>query len=99
MARIISTATGEQALTFDDVLLQPGHSTVMPGRSGCYKPINQRYFPQSAYSFGGHGYGDGEQTGDCHGAGRWYGGDPSKSNPRLNRRKRCGRSKNLNPAW
>ncbi|MEL6504011.1 MAG: IMP dehydrogenase [Pseudomonadota bacterium] len=30
MAQIISTPTGEQALTFDDVLLQPGHSTVMP---------------------------------------------------------------------
>ncbi|MEL7273537.1 MAG: IMP dehydrogenase [Pseudomonadota bacterium] len=30
MAKIISTPTGEQALTFDDVLLQPGHSTVMP---------------------------------------------------------------------
>jgi IMP dehydrogenase len=32
MARIIETATGAQALTFDDVLLQPGHSTVMPGQ-------------------------------------------------------------------
>jgi IMP dehydrogenase len=32
MAEIISTATGEQALTFDDVLLQPGHSEVMPNQ-------------------------------------------------------------------
>ncbi len=31
MARIIETATGATALTFDDVLLQPGHSEVMPG--------------------------------------------------------------------
>ncbi|KAB0676433.1 IMP dehydrogenase [Aureimonas leprariae] len=31
MARIIETATGALALTFDDVLLQPGHSEVMPG--------------------------------------------------------------------
>ena len=30
MAKIIETATGDLALTFDDVLLQPGHSTVMP---------------------------------------------------------------------
>ncbi len=30
MARIIDTATGELALTFDDVLLQPGASSVMP---------------------------------------------------------------------
>ncbi len=31
MARLIETVTGAQALTFDDVLLQPGHSEVMPG--------------------------------------------------------------------
>ena len=31
MANIIQSSTGETALTFDDVLLQPGHSTVMPG--------------------------------------------------------------------
>ena len=31
MAKIIETATGALALTFDDVLLQPGHSEVMPG--------------------------------------------------------------------
>ncbi len=31
MAHIIQAATGELALTFDDVLLQPGHSVVMPG--------------------------------------------------------------------
>ena len=33
MARIIETATGAMALTFDDVLLQPGHSEVMPGET------------------------------------------------------------------
>ena len=33
MARIIETITGLQALTFDDVLLQPGHSEVMPGQT------------------------------------------------------------------
>ena len=33
MARIIETATGAMALTFDDVLLQPGHSEVMPGQT------------------------------------------------------------------
>ena len=33
MARIIETATGLEALTFDDVLLQPGHSEVMPGQT------------------------------------------------------------------
>lgn len=33
MARIIETATGAEALTFDDVLLQPGHSEIMPGQT------------------------------------------------------------------
>ena len=33
MARIIDTITGHEALTFDDVLLQPGHSTVLPGQT------------------------------------------------------------------
>ncbi|WP_163266407.1 IMP dehydrogenase [Chelativorans alearense] len=33
MAKIIETATGAEALTFDDVLLQPGHSEVMPGQT------------------------------------------------------------------
>jgi IMP dehydrogenase len=33
MARIIETATGALALTFDDVLLQPGHSEVLPGQT------------------------------------------------------------------
>ncbi|MBX3597103.1 MAG: IMP dehydrogenase [Rhizobiaceae bacterium] len=33
MANIIETATGQLALTFDDVLLQPGHSEVMPGET------------------------------------------------------------------
>ncbi|MCC0026083.1 MAG: IMP dehydrogenase [Zhengella sp.] len=32
MVKIIETATGAMALTFDDVLLQPGHSEVMPGQ-------------------------------------------------------------------
>jgi IMP dehydrogenase len=33
MARLIETLTGPEALTFDDVLLQPGHSEVMPGQT------------------------------------------------------------------
>ncbi|MCV0395573.1 MAG: IMP dehydrogenase [Rhizobiaceae bacterium] len=33
MAQIIETITGREALTFDDVLLQPGHSEVMPGQT------------------------------------------------------------------
>ncbi|MGI9350556.1 MAG: IMP dehydrogenase [Rhizobiaceae bacterium] len=32
MSKIITSGTGEVALTFDDVLLQPGHTNVMPGQ-------------------------------------------------------------------
>ncbi|MDE1995661.1 MAG: IMP dehydrogenase, partial [Rhizobiaceae bacterium] len=41
MARIIETATGLDALTFDDVLLQPGHSEVMPGQTNIATRIAQ----------------------------------------------------------
>ena len=33
MATIIHSITGAEALTFDDVLLQPGHSEIMPGQA------------------------------------------------------------------
>ncbi|MBW3097134.1 IMP dehydrogenase [Pseudohoeflea coraliihabitans] len=33
MAKIIEYSTGALALTFDDVLLQPGHSEIMPGQT------------------------------------------------------------------
>jgi IMP dehydrogenase len=41
MARIIETATGIEALTFDDVLLQPGHSEIMPGQTNVATRIAQ----------------------------------------------------------
>ncbi|MEX3007504.1 IMP dehydrogenase [Hoeflea sp. TYP-13] len=41
MAHIIESATGHEALTFDDVLLQPGHSTVMPGQTDIRTRIAQ----------------------------------------------------------
>ncbi|ALN72578.1 MULTISPECIES: IMP dehydrogenase [unclassified Aureimonas] len=44
MARIIETATGALALTFDDVLLQPGHSEVMPGQVDVRTRITRSLF-------------------------------------------------------
>jgi IMP dehydrogenase len=41
MSKIIETATGATALTFDDVLLQPGHSEVMPGQTDICTKIAQ----------------------------------------------------------
>ncbi|MGZ2406201.1 IMP dehydrogenase [Rhizobium ruizarguesonis] len=43
MARIIETATGADALTFDDVLLQPGHSEVMPGQTNISTRISRDF--------------------------------------------------------
>jgi len=37
MARIVETATGREALTFDDVLLVPGASDVLPGPPGPFE--------------------------------------------------------------
>jgi hypothetical protein len=33
MAKIITTITGDYALTFDDVLLQPARSDILPGET------------------------------------------------------------------
>lgn len=41
MVRIIESATGADALTFDDVLLQPGHSEIMPGQANIATTIAQ----------------------------------------------------------
>ncbi|NKN38627.1 IMP dehydrogenase [Agrobacterium sp. a22-2] len=41
MARIVISATGAEALTFDDVLLQPGHSEVMPGQTNIATRISK----------------------------------------------------------
>ena len=40
MAKIIETVTGAHALTFDDVLLQPGHSEVMPGQTDIRRKVD-----------------------------------------------------------
>ena len=42
MALIIETATGVEALTFDDVLLQPGPSSVMPAEVGIATRLTPR---------------------------------------------------------
>ncbi|MGH6760318.1 MAG: IMP dehydrogenase [Phyllobacterium sp.] len=41
MAKIVESSTGALALTFDDVLLQPGHSEVMPGQTDIRTKIAQ----------------------------------------------------------
>ena len=41
MAQIIETPTGATALTFDDVLLQPGHSEVMPNQTNLRTKITK----------------------------------------------------------
>ena len=42
MASIISSPTGDLALTFDDVLLQPGHSAVLPNEVSVASRVTRR---------------------------------------------------------
>ncbi|MEL6946804.1 MAG: IMP dehydrogenase, partial [Pseudomonadota bacterium] len=44
MAELIATATGEQALTFDDVLLLPGHSEVLPAQTSIRAQLTHNIF-------------------------------------------------------
>ena len=70
MAKIIETATGALALTFDDVLLQPGHSEVMPGETDVRTRIAGDIELNIADPVGGDGHGHRIAAGHRHGAGR-----------------------------
>ena len=68
-----------EALTFDDVLLVPAQSSVLPldgGYPHAGYPIHQL---EHSAAIIGHGYGHRSAHGDCHGAIGRYGGHPPKS--------------------
>ena len=79
MAKIIETATGALALTFDDVLLQPGHSEVMPGETDVAHAHRRRHRAVNADPVGGDGHGDRIAAGHRHGAGRRHRRHPPQS--------------------
>ena len=87
MARIIETATGAMALTFDDVLLQPAHSEVMPAETDVAHPHRRRYRPQHPDPVGSDGHGDRSAAGHRHGPGRRHRRHPPQSRRRPSRPK------------
>ena len=56
-----------EGLTFDDVLLLPGKSSVLPAEVDTQTNFTRRIAEYSA-GVGGDGYGDGIAPGDRHGA-------------------------------
>ena len=57
-------------LTFDDVLLIPAESSVLPKEIDVSTRLTERITAQYSSGKRGDGYGYGVQNGDCHGAGR-----------------------------
>ena len=76
MAKIISTATGDLALTFDDVLLQPAESSVMPADVDIRTHVTKDIALKSANSFLSYGHRDRSQNGDCLGTSGRHGRNP-----------------------
>ena len=77
-----------EALTFDDVLLKPGLSDVLPSRSRhphAHHPRDRAQHPDHRL---GHGHGDRSADGDRHGAGRRHRRHPPQ--PRAGRAGRAG---------
>ena len=63
MARFFSKPRGsmrilEEALTFDDVLLVPARSDVLPREVNLFNPTHSQDSCRSAGAVGGHGYCD-----------------------------------------
>ena len=97
MAQLPFTLT--EALTFDDVLLRPGHSLVMPSASRYFDPPDAGDHAQSADRLLGHGYGDGGAARHRHGAGRRHGRHPPEFLARRPSRPKCAKSSAMRAAW
>jgi hypothetical protein len=61
-----------EGLTFDDVLLIPSYSEVLPREVDLQTKFTRNYPVEYTGSFGSHGYGYRVQTGDSHCQGRRY---------------------------
>ena len=59
-----------EALTFDDVLLEPGRSDVMPSEVAYQDQADPHHQPRSPDRILGHGHGDRSHLAISHGAGR-----------------------------
>ena len=57
-----------EALTFDDVLLVPAYSEVVPTQVSTQTQLTREYHAEHSADVGRDGYGDGVAAGDCDGA-------------------------------
>ena len=57
-----------EALTFDDVLIVPGYTEVLPDQTEITAHLTSDIQPEHAPPFGRHGYRHGGAPGDCPGA-------------------------------
>ena len=62
----------KEALTFDDVLLVPAHSTVLPNTADLSTQLTKTYSSEYPYAFRSNGYRNGSAPGYCSGSGRRY---------------------------
>ena len=88
--RIGEWFTGREALTFDDVLLLPGHSDVLPVEADIRSRITRAIrlnLPIISAAMDTVT----EAAGDRHGAGRRHRRDPPQPRAATRRRRRCGR--------
>jgi len=79
-----------EALTFDDVLLVPAQSSVLPSTADTRTQVTKSIRLNIPLAVIGHGHGDRSAHGDCHGAIGRHGGYPSQS--------RSGRASAASPA-
>jgi hypothetical protein len=56
-----------EGLTYDDVLLVPSYSEVLPREVNIKSKFSQKYYPQHSRRVCSNGHGDGIRNGDCHG--------------------------------
>ena len=90
-----------QALTFDDVMLVPAASGILPGRHRHRYPAHPRNQPRHPADVGGDGHGDRGAPGDRHGAGRRHRRHPPATcrSPRPGRRGPQGQEVRGRASW
>ncbi len=88
-----------EALTFDDVLIKPGLSEVLPADADIRSRITRSISINIPIIASAMDTVTEIADGDRHGAGRRHRRHPPQSRAATSRRRRCARSRNSNPAW
>ena len=88
-----------EAYTFDDVLLKPGLSDILPSDVDIRTRITRNIALNIPIIASAMDTVTEAAHGDRHGAGRRHRRHPPQPRARRSRPRRCGRSRNSNPAW